>query len=396
MHNARPPHSPARRSDGGILNMRRVVAISDFCTRVPPLPPARRFYNRVAPVATAKNVAVAGGYLERLPLAVVRSGLADTAEIWSFTGTDDDPTGLTASPYGLGLRRFRANGHAAPYGSADMLQHIAAVGAPDILCIWGLGVTEDVLLACRDSITIYNSLDVDALRISPDISMHIDIFLTGSDQQTADVLRRHPDAIVAMLPIGPDFASAETFFPLGTPKDFDVIYVAAAQPYKRHDIMFHALAKLPRDIRALCVFGYGENADNLRRQAAEMGISVSFVGPPGVPFGEVNRLMNRARIGLVCGANDGAPAILTEYMLAGLPVLANADLACGLQYIRHDTGRAAPAEEFAAAITEMLRDTTIFAPREAVLRNWVWQQSMKSLLPLLERAKVRHAQRCFT
>ena len=54
--------------------------------------------------------------------------------------------------------------------------------------------------------------------------------------------------------------------------------------------------------------------------------------------------MNRARFGVVCGVDDGAPAILTEYMLAGLPVLANAELRCGLQYILPETGhdRAAP------------------------------------------------------
>ena len=57
----------------------------------------------------------------------------------------------------------------------------------------------------------------------------------------------------------------------------------------------------------------------------------------------------RARIGVVCGEDDGAPAILTEYMLAGLPVLANACLRCGLQYIRPDTGLVAQPEGFAAA-----------------------------------------------
>ena len=375
--------------------MRRIVAISDFCTHVPPLAPVRRVYASDAPRPIAADVAVTGGYLERLPLAVVRSGLADVAEVWSFAGSDNDPTGLTLSPHGPGLRRFRADGHAAPYGSVDMLHHIAATGAPDILCVWGLGVTEDVLRACPDSIIIYNSLDVDALRIPFEVSQHIDIFLTGSDLQTAQVRARHPDAIIAMLPIGPDFASAETFYPLGTQKEFDLIYVAAAQPYKRHDILFDALAELPRTIRALCVFGYGENGDALRARAADMGLDVTFAGPPGVPFDEVNRLMNRARIGLVCGADDGAPAILTEYMLAGLPVLANANLACGLHYIRPGTGRIATAASFAAVIKDMLRDTSIFAPREAVLQNWVWQRSMMHLLPLLDQAKARRLQRAF-
>jgi glycosyltransferase involved in cell wall biosynthesis len=371
------------------MGTRRVVAISDYCTQVPPDPAGRRQPDRAPPRALRHTVAVAGGYLERLPLAMVRSGLADAAEVWSFAGRDGDPTGLSLSPYGLGARRFRADGHAAPYGSADMLDHIAAFGAPDILCVWGLGVTEEVLAACRGSLILYNSLDVEAIRVPPEVSRHVDIFLTASPAQTREVQARHPDALVAMLPVGPDFASPVTFFPIPGRKEFDVIYVAAAQPYKRHDILFDALAALPPKVRALCVMGYGEAAASLRAQAADLGLDVTFVGPPGVSHAEVNRLMNRARIGLVCGVNDGAPAILTEYMLAGLPVLANADLACGLHYIRPETGRAAPAGEFAAAIDALLADRRSWSPRDTVLRNWTWPHSMARLSPLIDLARAR-------
>ena len=349
-----------------------------------------------APAPVAPGVGVAGGYLERLPLAVVKSGLADAAEVWSFAGSDDHATGLTLSPYGLGERRFRADGHPAPYGSADMLAHIRTIGAPDILCVWGLGVTEPVLEACADSVKIYNSLDVDALRIPAHLSRHIDIFLTASPAQSAAVSARHPGATVEMLPVGPDFAAPDTFHPLpAAPKEFDLIYVAAAQPYKRHDILFDAMARLPRSIRALCVCGYGEDGGTLRDRAAAAGIDVTLVGPPGVPHADVNRLMNRARIGVVCGVKDGAPAILTEYMLAGLPVLANADLACGLQYIRPDTGRAASAGDFAAAITEMLGGLDHFSPREAALQSWIWPRSMARLAPLIEQAFTNRRQRWF-
>ena len=368
------------------MNMRRVVAISDFCTRVPPDPVTTSFCDAALSVRLNADVAVTGGYLERLPLACVRHGIADAAEVWSFTGSDADTVGLTPSPHSVGLRRFRADGHTAPYGSAQMMRHIRTVGAPDILCFWGLGVTPDVFAACPNAVTIYNSLDVDALRIPFEISRHIGIFLTASEAQTKVVRALHPDALIEMLPIGPEFASPETFFPMGIEKDFELIYVAAAQPYKRHDILFNALAELPRSISALCVFGYGENADALRRQAAEMGLNVTFVGPPGVGHAEVNRLMNRARIGVVCGRNDGAPAILTEYMLAGLPVLANADLCCGLKYIRPDTGRTASATNFAQAIVDMLADSAIYQPRKAVLDNWAWPHSIKRLAALIERA----------
>lgn len=86
--------------------------------------------------------------------------------------------------------------------------------------------------------------------------------------------------------------------------------------------------------------------------------------------------------------NDGARAILTEYMLAGLSVLANAELACGLHYIQPATGRTAPAANFGAAIADMLADLSPFTPRQVFRHNWTWPQSVACLRPLIERARV--------
>jgi glycosyltransferase involved in cell wall biosynthesis len=188
----------------------------------------------------------------------------------------------------------------------------------------------------------------------------------------------------AILPVGPEFAAVDQFRPLGTHKDVDLIYVAAAQPYKRHDILFDALARLPRDVRAICVFGYGEMADDLRRRAVEQDLSIAFVGPPGVAIDDVNRLMNRARFGVVCGVDDGAPAILTEYMLAGLPVLANAELRCGLQYILPETGITATADGFADAILRLRATAADYAPRAVVLDRWTWPSSVARLRRIIE------------
>ncbi len=370
--------------------MRRIVAVSDYCTHVPPQSGFMAI-DDPAPVRTPPEVAVQGGYLERLPLAAVRAGLADCAEIWSFVGDDATGTGLSGTETGIGHRKFRANPHEAPYGSAQMLAHLDRHGAPDILCIWGLGVTEQTLVACPSSVKIYNSLDVDAVRIPREVSRHIDIFLTGSDAQSVDVLARHPEALVQVLPIGPEFAAPDTFFPTSAVKDFDIIYVAAAQPYKRHDILFDALSVLSRDLRCLCVMGYGEMGDTLRQRATDLGLNVTFVGPPGVSHDAVNLLMNSARVGVVCGIDDGAPAILTEYMLAGLPVLANDGLRCGLQYITPETGRTAPSAGFADALAQMLGTPEVFSPRQAVLQNWAWPHSVDRLAQLIATARRRRS-----
>jgi glycosyltransferase involved in cell wall biosynthesis len=341
---------------------------------------------RGAPPVTFPDikVEVKGGYIERLPLSALSDGLVDSAEIWTHWRGGDPPAAWIDKDSSLLRRAFRMNGPDEPFASNDMLGHIAAFGAPEILCVWGLGVSEEILVACRESFKIYNSIDAPALRIPFEVSRHFNLVITGAEWQSDAVRSRHPHTRTVVMPIGPEFASDLTFRPLNLPKIYDVIYVAAAQPYKRHDILFEALGRLPRSLRTLCVFGYGELVEDLRTQATRLGLDVDFVGPPGVPFDEVNRLMNQARIGVVCGVDDGAPAILTEYMLAGIPVLANSALKCGLQYITPETGMTAPAETFHEGIHDLLQRAKNFRPRDVVLANWTWPHSVGRLRTLIE------------
>ncbi|WP_244489946.1 glycosyltransferase [Rhizobium sp. Leaf391] len=372
------------------LKRKRIVVISDFQdggifpSRVPDFKEFLAHWSQRTcelPFGSQKHndCVVTGGYLDRLPLACVKVGMVDVAEIWSHWRGDDPPLLDQSSAPFIFRRSFRMNGPETPFASDDMLAHIAAFGAPDILCVWGLGVSEEILEACNDSYKIYNSIDAPALRVPPEVSRHFDLVITGAEWQSQEVVARHPAMKTAILPIGPEFASDVMFYPMDEPKIYDIIYVAAAQAYKRHDILFDAMAKLPRSIRALCVFGYGELSEDLRIRAQELDIDVEFVGPPRVGYAEVNKLMNQAKIGVVCGVDDGAPAILTEYMLAGLPVLANEALRCGLQYITAQTGRTSSAENFHEAVIDMLATLSSFSPRQAVLDNWTWPHSVRRL-----------------
>jgi glycosyltransferase involved in cell wall biosynthesis len=329
--------------------------------------------------------AVVGSYLERLPLACVAAGLAERAEIW-YHIMGSGQTVHRAGPR-LTYRGLPVDGPGTPFKSTAMLDLIAAHGAPHILVILGLGVDAAMLDACGNSVRIYNSIDAPALRVPETVSARFDIILTGGKGQSEVVQARHPGVISAILPIGPEFANERQFRPLGLEKPYDLIYVAAAQPYKRHDMLLDALEACPRDVRALCLFGYGEMADALRADAGSRGLNVDFIGPPGRPYDEVNNLMNQAKFGVVCGREDGAPAILTEYMLAGLPVLANAELLCGKQYIMAETGRLAAPGDFAHAIMAMRNSYQSYSPRGAALARWTWPKSMKKLTRLIEAAQ---------
>ena len=386
----------------------RIVAISDFCD-VPPgasslSPDAfERAWASDAPLPPRNTpVHVRGGYLERLPMAAVAAGLAAVPEVWSFSGRDD-PDAFDSAPLlrdeaprrtvsgdGPVRRVFRADGHPAPYGSADALAHLRRHGAPAILCVWGLGVDEPLLELCAKSLKVYNSIDVDPIRVPPEVSRHFDLFLTGATWQSDAIRERHPDALCAVLPIGPEFASDETFHPTGAAKDYDVVYVAATQPYKRHDLLLDTLARLPH-LRALCVAGYGHLTEDLRREAEARGLSVDWIGP--LDHAGVNAAINRARVGLVCGVDDGAPAILTEYGLAGLPVLVNDGLRCGLDYVIPETGIRAPEHRFAEALEGLLARLDGYDTRAAIQARWTWPHSIRRFGALLDEARARRAGR---
>ena len=328
--------------------------------------------------------AVVGGYLERLPLACIAAGIVDQAEIWHHR--HGGAMSHSAANPRLGYRGFPLDQPSAPFDNRAMIDFVRRFGAPHILIVYGLGVSAEVLDACARSIIVYNSIDAPTLRVPPDVSARFDLVLTAAAWQSDEVAALHPAMPTAILPVGPEFAAIDQFRPLGIPKDYDLIYVAAAQAYKRHDILLDAFAQLPSEVRGLCLFGYGEDADRLRARIAAEGLSIDCIGPPGVGFEEVNRLMNRARFGVVCGRDDGAPAILTEYMLAGLPVLANTELACGRQYILPETGMLASPAAFAAAIMTMRNSTTAFCPRETALARWTWPHTIQRFRGLLAQA----------
>ena len=334
--------------------------------------------------ALRAGLEVTGGYLERLPLACVKAGLADRVEIWHHLEPHLPHRYRVEHPL-LVRRALPMDRRGPPVVSSAMRRHVERMGAPALLVVLGLGVDAALLDACAGSTRLYNSIDHPALRVPDDVARRFDLVLTGAPWQSEEIERRVPGMRTAVLPIGPEFAGVDQFRPLDLPRQHDLIYVAAAQPYKRHDILFDALARLPREVSALCVFGYGELGGELRERAAREGLNVAFVGPPGVPFDEVNRLMNTARVGLVCGRDDGAPAILTEYMLAGLPVLANAALSCGRQYIVPETGALATAEDFAGGIMALLARAPTMNPRAAVLDRWTWPHSMVRLKSALSR-----------
>src|SRR5205085_12143510 len=118
--------------------------------------------------------AVLGGYLERLPLSLVASGIMDQAEIWHYWRDGGAPLFWRESPV-LARRAFRLSDQRPPFASYEMLRFVHAFGAPHILCVLGLGVSAELLDACEASVRLYNSIDALALRVPHEVSDRFDL-----------------------------------------------------------------------------------------------------------------------------------------------------------------------------------------------------------------------------
>jgi hypothetical protein len=103
-----------------------------------------------------------------------------------------------------------------------------------------------------------------------DVSGQFNLVITGEECQSREVEQYHPNMKTSVLPIGPEFASDTMFHPIGGQKRCDIVYVAAAQHCKRHDVLFNAMRNCPAP-SASCVFS--ALAKWLTHRAAAQAIS---------------------------------------------------------------------------------------------------------------------------
>lgn len=151
------------------------------------------------------------------------------------------------------------------------------------------------------------------------------------------------------------------FRPLdGMPPDFEAIYNAQLAPFKRHELTLEI---------ARCAFlfyrdhlapdaAWTEATVRARHAAAAPGhVFVNSLDSDGVPLrlshGEVNRQLNRARVGLCLSASEGAMFASAEYLLSGLSIVTTPST--GGREVYHDAEYCWTVPADARAVAEAVR-----------------------------------------
>jgi glycosyltransferase involved in cell wall biosynthesis len=157
-----------------------------------------------------------------------------------------------------------------------------------------------------------------------------------------------------------------------------VLSIGALHPLKGHDLVIDAMATLEGSAVPLVIVGdRGSEGPALAARADRLGVDLQI--KHGVPFGEVIRLVQGARV-VACGQiREPFGLVPLEAMAAGRPVVAVND--GGLrESVRHEsTGLLVnrDAADMGAAILRLLRDPDLRSRfgaegRRDVERHWQW------------------------
>lgn len=318
--------------------------------------------------------------VRNLLIHLQRAGALSSWEDWKFwrgpSRTVDSPDVIP------GVRLFHAEG---ALRSEDLVAYVRKVGAPDILFVNGHDFAphlELILSLCPQSTKVVYSRNWKPWTIE-EIERY-DICLVDDAKHRARVQREFPAVHAAVWVKIIDYDVAH--HPIACAKKYDICYVAFVRPRKNHRLLFEAMAKLKeRNLSCVCVGSDVEDTRaGLEQLADELGISVTFVGQ--VPKSDVNRYVNESRIGVMCSERDTAPRALLEYLATDIPVVVNARLRAGLQYVGSEAGVVSEPESFHEGIAHVLDNLDSYTPREYLLKHFSARRAVQRFVEIMQEA----------
>ncbi len=174
-----------------------------------------------------------------------------------------------------------------------------------------------------------------------------------------------------------EWGDATIFRPRATGKEaaYDVVMVAAWDPFKRHEVFFRAAARFRQERgRALriALVGYdlGWTREPIERLLRQYDIERDCAVYENIPHEEVARVVADSKMSLLLSRREGANKAAYESMFCGTPVIVYRHQ-CGvnLDHVNARTGLLADNDELADAINYVLDHAEDFNPRSWALEN---------------------------
>ncbi len=268
-----------------------------------------------------------------------RLGYVDRAEAWFVS---DVPQTFTM--HNVTVRCFRS-----------FTEMARASAATDVLWVRGkCGPYVEVLNAIPARLRVYYAA---SKRFVPLEWNHFDVLLVDDTRMVEPVRRLAGNSSVFKVV---KTADPRIFRPLaGVAKRFDLCMIGGMHITRKN---FDALVRVLCADPALSAVIVGKQTADLRQALDKTGSSIAYFDFLGRE--ELNRVINECRVGFVPSVLDAAPRVIMEYLAAGVPVLLNAAVLGGRDYITPETGLLATVHEFSAAARQLLAGSNSLNPRK--------------------------------
>jgi glycosyltransferase involved in cell wall biosynthesis len=288
-------------------------------------------------------------------------GVLDSAEVW-FASDE----AYEFEKYGVHVRCFTG------------FDEMAEASCPtDVL--WVRGISKPFVQTLNRMPARLRVYYAASKRLLPYRWNHFDLLLVDDRRQIGPVARlgvaSHVDRIIKTT-------DPTIFRPLpGVAKLYDLCMIGEMRAPRKN---FSALARLLTAAPHLSALVIGEHTPQVIWQLRETGARVEFVR--FCPREQLNLVMNQARIGFVPNLLDAAPRVIQEFMAAGVPVLLNAAILGGRDYITPETGVLAAESEFVGAVHGILAGELPLDPRAGFMLNFRPEKAADHLASVLARA----------
>lgn len=188
----------------------------------------------------------------------------------------------------------------------------------------------------------------------------------------------------------PEIPADAADYPLSVPADtFKLITVARLVPHKGVDRIINVVSQVPGT--SLTVVGDGQELDNLKTQARQLGVveRVAFTGR--LAHGDVMRLLSRSDLFVLNTEYEGLPHSILEAFAADLPVVAT-DICGNPEVIAHGhNGFLVPVRDDAALCARVrevmdnpdLRASFVQRSRDK-LKDFSWETLYNSTMALFQ------------
>jgi len=205
----------------------------------------------------------------------------------------------------------------------------------------------------------------------------LDVLVQSPRQEDFDFVASLQTNLVPVRVGAGEWGDPGVFHPRTAGKDatYDVVMVAAWDPFKRHEVFFRAAAKLKRERgRALrfALIGYdvGWTREQIERLLRQYNLQGDCAIYEDIRHDEVARVVGESKVSLLLSQREGANKAAYESMFCGTPVIVYRHQ-CGvnLEHINQQTGLLADDHELAEAIEYVLEHPDAFDPRGWAMEN---------------------------